>query len=184
MTDGPDGYFLRGEKILLRGLQQEDMKSYRRWLDNADATFFMESGWKPTSDKDLDALYRVSTESDENAVFVIVDRETDRAMGTCGLYVIQWVCRRGEFRIFIGDTGFFDKGFGSEAARLVIAYGFEKLNLNTIYLGVNTENARAIKSYENAGFVREGVRRELIYRNGRYYDALMMSILRQEYFAG
>ena len=54
----------------------------------ADATFFMESGWKPTSDKDLDALYRVSTESDENAVFVIVDRETDRAVGTCGLYLI------------------------------------------------------------------------------------------------
>ena len=176
--------FLPGERVLLRGLRREDMEQYRRWLDNPEATHFMESGWKPAGERDLEDIYRQSTESSDTAAFVIVDRKTKKPVGCCGLYAIQWICRRADFRILIGEPSAWGRGFGSEAARLTVAYGFDKLNLETIYLGVNTENTRAIKSYENAGFVREGVRRKLIYRNGRYYDALMMSILREEYTGG
>jgi RimJ/RimL family protein N-acetyltransferase len=38
-----------------------------------------------------------------------------------------------------------------------------------------------VKSYEKSGFKREGVLRQEIYRNGKYYDAIRMSVLRQEY---
>ena len=65
----------------------------------------------------------------------------------------------------------------------MIDYGFDKLNLNKIWLGVNSENKAAVKSYKAAGFVEEGVLRQEIYRNGRYYDATRMSILREEFHA-
>lgn len=178
-----DQTFISGKRLDLRGLRKEDMAAYRRWLDNPDVTALMESGWKPASDRDLDEFYRISTDTLDTVAFAIVDRETNAPVGCCGLYVIQWICRRADFRIIIGAPEAWNKGLGSEAAQLTVAYGFDKINLETIYLGVNTENARAIKSYEKAGFVREGVRRKLIYRNGRYYDVLMMSILREEYFA-
>jgi RimJ/RimL family protein N-acetyltransferase len=173
--------FLVGQKVMLRGLRREDMPLYRAWLENTQVTHLMESGWRPLNDAEVENLYRASTEPNDTVVFVMVDRATDRPIGTCGLYLIQWICRRAEFRIIIGEPTAWNKGFGSEAARLVVACGFERLNLETIYLGVNTENLMAIRSYERAGFVREGVRRKLIFRNGRYYDALMMSILREEY---
>jgi RimJ/RimL family protein N-acetyltransferase len=175
--------FLAGKRVLLRGLRREDMEHYRRWLDNPQATHFMESGWRPANERDLEDIYEQSTESNDTAAFVVVGRKSGKPVGCCGLYAIQWICRRADFRILIGEPSAWDKGLGSEAARLTVAYGFDKLNLETIYLGVNTENERAIKSYENAGFVSEGVRRKLIYRNGRYYDALMMSVLREEYMA-
>lgn len=175
--------FLAGEKVVLRGLRRDDLARYRGWLENPEATHFMESGWRPVSDTELEEIYKASTEPDDTVVFVIVDKASDTPVGVCGLYLIHWVCRRGEFRILIGDDSFRDKGLGSEAARLTVAYGFDKLNLETIYLGVNADNKAAIASYENAGFLREGIRRRLIYRNGRYYDALMMSILRDEYLA-
>lgn len=178
-----DQIFISGKRLVLRGLRKEDMAAYRRWLDNPDVTAFMESGWKPASDRDLDELYRISTDTPDTVAFAIVNKETNAPVGCCGLYVIQWICRRADFRIIIGVPDAWNKGLGSEAAQLTVAYGFEKLNLETICLGVNTENERAIRSYEKVGFVREGVRRKLIYRNGRYYNALMMSILREEYFA-
>lgn len=175
--------FLSGDLVALHGLTRDDMPAYRQWIDNPDATQLMETGWRPASDADMDSIYRSSTEASDTVVFTIVPHDLGRAVGVVGLYLLQWICRRGEFRIFIGDDDGRGKGYGTEAARLVVDYGFGKLNLETIYLGVNSENAGAIRSYEKAGFRREGIRRKLIYRNTRYYDALMMSILREEWAA-
>jgi RimJ/RimL family protein N-acetyltransferase len=175
--------FLSGDTIDLRGLRRDDMEICRGWLENPEATQFMESGWRPVSDEEIEVIYQASTEPQDTAVFVIQPKGTETPVGSCGLYLIQWICRRAEFRILIGDDAARGKGHGSEAARLMVDYGFDKLNLETIYLGVNEENGQAIRSYENAGFQREGIRRKLIYRNGRYYNALMMSILREEWLA-
>ena len=175
--------FLTGDKVILRGLRRGDLELYRSWLENPEATHFMESGWRPVSDAEIEEIYAAATEPSDTVVFVIADKATDKPVGVCGLYLIHWICRRGEFRILIGEDASRGKGLGSEAARLTVAYGFDTLNLETIYLGVNAENKGAIGSYEKAGFVGEGVRRRLIYRSGRYYDALMMSILRDEYLA-
>ena len=175
--------FLVGQHIRLRGMGHDDIPAYRRWLHNAAATYFMESGWKPVGDAEMEALYRQATEQSDTVVFIIEDRATGEAVRSCGLYLIQWICRRAEFRILIGEDGGRDRGLGSEAAGMVVDYGFATLNLETINLGVNAESLRAIRSYEKAGFVREGIRRKLIYRNGRYYDALMMSVLREEWHA-
>lgn len=175
--------FLKGQKINLRGLRESDLEMYRDWMENPNATEFMETGAWPISDSDLRKIYEASVNAPENIVFVIEDAANNKPLGVVGLYLLQWVCRRGEFRILIGPDEARGKGFGSEAANLVVAYGFEKLNLETIYLGVNSENIGAVKSYENAGFKKDGIRRKMVYRNNRYYDLLSMSILREEYFA-
>jgi RimJ/RimL family protein N-acetyltransferase len=182
-TTGPKPY-LKGKQVNLRGLRREDLPRYRGWLENLDALHFMESGWRPSNDKEMEDIYRISTEAPDHAVFVVTDAATGEPVGVAGLYLIQWVCHRAEFRILLGDSANLGRGFGTEACRMVVAYGFDMLHLDTIYLGVNAENERAIRSYRKSGFIEEGRRRQLIWRNGRYYDAIMMSILRTEYLAG
>ncbi len=102
-------------------------------------------------------------------------------VGNCGLFGIEWNNRAAEFGIFIGDKSVWGKGYGTDAARLVLRHGFETLNLNRIFLRVYEDNPRAMHTYEKAGFVPEGRMRQAVYRNGEYKDVLLMSTLRSEW---
>lgn len=174
--------FVVGKKLYLRGLEKKDLTgNYFQWANNPEVTYYMFMGVKPNSIEQMEEEYNQLIKSNNDVVFAIIDKKTDTHIGNVGLYAINWISRSAEFRIIIGEKEFLGKGYGTEAAELILQYAFEKLNLNKVWLGVNAENLPAVKSYENAGFVREGTLRQEIYRNSKYYDAIRMSILREEY---
>jgi RimJ/RimL family protein N-acetyltransferase len=96
---------------------------------------------------------------------------------------IDWRSRKAEIGIMIGDKRYWNKGYGTEAMRLILQHGFETLNLHRLYLRVFSDNSRAVRTYEKAGFVLEARMRETNFDNGRYRDDLMMSMLRPEWDA-
>ena len=65
--------------------------------------------------------------------------------------------------------------------KLLLEYGFNTLNLNRIDLKVNDFNSRAIKCYQKIGFIEEGRMRQSCFRNGKYHDQIIMSVLRSEW---
>ena len=176
--------YLEGKLVALRGVERADLEQVRRWWDNAEATRYMETGSRPATETALEAFYKLATDASNAVVFVIVDKATQKPVGTSGLYEIFWPGRRAEFRILIGEPSVFDKGYGTEATRLTVEYAFIRLNMEVVHLGVNSDNVRAVRAYEKAGFVREGVRRKFVYARGNYHDATVMSILREDYIAG
>ena len=64
---------------------------------------------------------------------------------------------------------------------LLLRHGFRTLNLNRVYLRVHADNKRAIRTYEKVGFVHEGKLRQAVYKNGKYKDVLLMSVLHDEW---
>ena len=176
--------FIVGEKIYLRGLEKDDLAGNMfQWANDPEVTHYMVTGARPNSMELLEEEYAQLVASKNDVVLAIIDKKTNIHIGNVGLYVINWISRSAEFRIIIGEKEYYNKSYGTEATRLTAQYGFERLNLNRVWLGVNTEHTAAIKAYEKAGFVREGILRQEMYRNGRHYDAVRMSILREEHFA-
>ena len=100
----------------------------------------------------------------------IVLNELDRPNHSC--------CLRIALR-----RGYRDRGLGSEAVRLVLAHAFGTVGLHRIELDVYAFNPRAQAVYERAGFVREGVRRDALYWDGEYTDAITMAILAPDWRA-
>ena len=86
---------------------------------------------------------------------------------------------KAEYGIFIGEEEALSKGYGSEAAELMIRYAFEELQLHKLYLRVLAGNERAKKSYEHAGFVQEGYFRDDVLLPGGYQDVIFMGILNE-----
>jgi RimJ/RimL family protein N-acetyltransferase len=180
--DSPDSvWFLRGNKVALRAFRTADLSSFQHWLNDERVTHFLEMGARPTRDSDLASFWKLADETDSNVVFAMCDANDGAIVGTCGLYSIDWIVRRAQFNILIGEPRAWNRGLGTEATELILEYAFSKLNLAVVHLGVNADNERAIRAYEKAGFVREGLRRRFIYRNGRYYDLVYMGILREEF---
>lgn len=111
---------------------------------------------------------------------MVVDVATGAVVGEVVLNDWDPAAGSANFRTLIGATGR-GRGLGTEAARLILGYGFEHVGLHRIELGVFAFNPRAIRVYEKVGFVREGVRRDAFRFDGEYVDDIVMAILAPEW---
>lgn len=175
---------LIGKKVRLRALEREDLPNCVRWLNDRDVTQFLLQNFplsKAMEESWYDSQLAIPPTSGQvMAIDTLVDGLWMH-IGNTGLHHVDPVTREAEFGIFIGEKGYWNKGFGREATLLTLKHGFEDLNLNRIFLFVFENNLRGIASYKAAGFIQEGTLREAIFKNGRYYNVLVMSVLHSEW---
>ena len=108
-------------------------------------------------------------------------KENDELIGNCSFTEIDLIHRNAMLGIFIGDEKNRGNGYGKEAIKLLLEYGFNNLNLNNIMLNVYEFNKGAIKVYESLGFKKFGTRHKSYYFKGKFYDEIQMEILKEEY---
>lgn len=178
---------LVGNQVRLRAIEREDIPRFLRWMNDREVTQFllihsplsyaMEEKWFER---------QAAMPPEEGQVMAIEVLKGDEwvHIGNTGLHNVDHIARSAEFGIVIGEQEFWNRGFGSEATRLMLQHGFDDLNLNRIYLHVYANNPRAIRTYEKCGFIREGLLRQGIYKNGVYLDLVVMSVLQSEWDQG
>jgi RimJ/RimL family protein N-acetyltransferase len=77
----------------------------------------------------------------------------------------------------IGEKDCWNQGYGTEATRLILEFAFGELGLHRVWLDVDSDNRRARRAYEKAGFKQEGIKRDHMYYDGAFHDIVLMSIL-------
>jgi len=174
--------YLEGEWCYLAPLDAtpQHVSKMQEWVNDGEVTQYLFTGIRPVVESSVKEMLEKGHTDDIGFAIYAGDGEF---IGVCGLYSILFEARSAEYRIFIGDKTYWGQGIGSEVTRLVLDYAFNRLNLNMVWLGVNADHKAAIACYEHAGFTQEGRLRDVIYRNGRYHDALRYSILRSEFDA-
>ena len=172
---------MEGEKIFLRPITTEDTPLIVRWRSDPRVygTLFRQ---EPITEERHRQWLQEMVLSGKCDQFIIVDKALNQPVGTVFLKEINREHLRAEYAIFIGEETDRGRGIGSEAARLMTDYGFERLGLNRLYLYVFASNTRAISSYRSAGFREEARLREHYRRkDGSFADILMMGLLRSEW---
>ncbi len=109
--------------------------------------------------------------------------ENPSYIGNIFLRNINLSDRSAEFGILIGVKDLLGSGFGRDATRTMLSYGFDELNLHRIWLTTFSFNERAIKCFRKCGFKQEGLLRETLFAGGEYHDTMVMSILENEWRA-
>jgi RimJ/RimL family protein N-acetyltransferase len=169
-------------KIQLRAFEKEDLDAIVKWVNTEAVTQYLsDSLIYPISRADETKwLESITVANHREKVFAIetLDKEL---VGSVGLHNINWVERKAELGIMIGEPKFWGRGYGSDAVRQMLRIAFEKMNLNRVYLRVFEDNPRAIRVYEKCGFQKEGVLRQDHYFGRCYSNTFVMAILKQEY---
>jgi RimJ/RimL family protein N-acetyltransferase len=134
----------------------------------------------PEDDERLHEWYSTRATVDERLDLAVIDRVSGELVGEVVLNEWEPDNASCNFRTLIGPAGR-DRGLGTEATRLILAYGFEVLGLHRISLDVFSFNPRARRVYEKVGFVVEGVAREAFRWEEQWIDEIWMSILDREW---
>jgi RimJ/RimL family protein N-acetyltransferase len=170
--------------VRLRGIEREDIPTFVQWMNDPEVIKYLLINSplsKVMEEKWFDHQLEIPPEQGQVLAIEVLDSRKWVMIGTTGLHNIEQVNRAAEFGISIGDKRYWNKGYGVITSKLMLKHGFEDLNLNRIYLNVFAENTRAIKAYEAAGYIREGILRQALYKNGSYHDCILMSVLHSEW---
>jgi RimJ/RimL family protein N-acetyltransferase len=171
---------IRGDKINLVKVERDSLDQLREWRNSPSLRRYFREHRELNRDNQLQ-WYEKKVLADPNQYnFEIRAKEKNKLIGHCGLYYINWISRTSEFGIYLGDLDYRSGGYGSDALRTLIRYGFNDLNMNRIWCEVYGNND-ALHIYKHIGFRHEGTLREQYYNEGRYWDAHVLSMLRNEY---
>ena len=174
---------LIGDRIYLapKGISEEEIEKFTEWMNDFQVTDYTGRTSQITTYDGEKQYLENAVKDANNRSFNIVEIETDKLIGTVGLEHFNWVERSAVLGIFIGEKDFRSNGYGTEAIKIILEYGFKYLNLHSIRLDLLPINERAHKCYLKCGFKDTGASREQIFLNGKYYDKLHMDILENEF---
>jgi RimJ/RimL family protein N-acetyltransferase len=176
---------LQGELVRLAPLEPEEFaEAYQRWSTDSEYLRLEDTDTAtPTLMSRIKEHFEERDLSPLNYDFAIRTLNGDRLIGTVGLFEIDLASQQCWVGIGIGEREFWGQGFGTDAMREVLRYGFVELNLRRISLDVFGYNQRGYKSYLKAGFTEEGRIRDYLNRGRRRWDLIYMGILREEWEA-
>lgn len=169
-----------GEFVYLRPIDEGDLETIFLGASEDEEGRRLTGTRQIFTRESVEAAYRRFWQDPDRVDMAVCRIEDDRVVGEVVLNQVDAYNRSANFRIAI-YAGFRGRGYGTEATRLMLDYGFRVRNLHRIELEVWSQNPRAAHVYETVGFRREGVRRQSWLDEGRYYDSWIMGILAHEF---
>jgi len=171
---------LVGENVYLSPISLDDVELFAKWMNDFSVTDYTNRS---------DKVYTLEAERQwveneamkSNYLMSIVTINNDEVIGNIGFNEINFINRYGVLGILIGENENRNKGYGTEAIRLLLDFAFNYLNLNSVSLRLLECNERAKRCYEKVGFKECGRVRKCRYLNGKYYDSIYMDILASEF---
>src|SRR3989475_8558860 len=158
---------LRGERILLRPLASSDLRRCVKWFSDPQIIRFLGRDAPGTLAEEERWFRDYERRTDEQIFAIEVEGQH---VGNLGLHKIDRVHRKAEVGIVIGEPSFWSQGYGTEARRGVLRYGFDGLGLHKISLDVLEYNTRALRTYERLGSPAVGGHRGGLHKGRRLGD--------------
>jgi len=163
-----------GERLYLSPMNVEDAETYVKWMSDRTVTDNLGNTSRICTLPGEKEYIESRKSSDYDFSIILND---DTIIGNISLMDVNLVSRKATLGIFIGEEENRSKGYGTEAMKLLVDYGFNILGLHNIDLNVFAFNEQAIRAYEKVGFKEYGRRHESYFLDGKFHDEISMEII-------
>ena len=176
-------YYWQNDKVRLRAMTPEDWEAHYLNCFDSEARRMLqyELELPPTIDHQKKAIEGFSNFNPDSKrlMFTIENLEGDN-IGAFNLNSIDE--RNGTFSIGMQiDRNHRGKGYGTSAMTILLNYAFNERRLNKFNVSVIDGNMGSATMLKKLGSQQEGIRRQVIYTNGRYHDEILFGLTRDEF---
>ena len=172
---------LTGSLVVLRRHVPENVGAFLRWYADPEIARLARYQATPMRPEEIERFFAARVVGPEALAMAVHERATDRLVGTCAFSQLDGENGSALYHITIGESDAWGRGLGTEATQLMLDHAFGTLGLHRVALFVFEFNERAIRAYRRCGFVVEGRSRESIWRDGRWWDEMAMSVLESDW---
>lgn len=169
-------------RVYLRALEPDDYKNSIKWRKD-DEIWDMLVGPKHFVSEAYERQWvedSIFNKTNKLSLAVCI-KETNEHIGYAYLTDINWKNRSATTGKLIGVKEHWGKGYATEITNLILYHAFYILGLHRIESRQLVSNIGSVRSLEKCGYVKEGVLREAVFKNGKFRDLNIMSILREDY---
>ncbi|MBO7081560.1 MAG: GNAT family N-acetyltransferase [Neisseriaceae bacterium] len=174
---------LKGKTVGLRAIERHDLEKLLTWRNQPNfRKFFRE--YRELNNDNQNNWFNSKVISDEHTrMFSIVLLETGELIGACGLCYIDWQNRCADFSIYIGkDNLYIDSEYAIDAAKTMIQYGFEELNLHRLWSEIYDIDNQKQTMFKQLGFTHEATHLSTHWTEGKWVNSLYYRYLETDYF--
>ena len=179
------GELIRGKGVSLRLATLEDCgQEYLGWLEDPLVNQYLETRWNKQTLELIRSFVTSCLTSSDSYLFAIVVNKTNKHIGNIKVGPIQRIHSYADVSYFIGDSGMWGYGYGSEAIRLVTQFSFHTLGLHRLQAGVYASNTGSIRALEKAGYALEGKSGRKLRGKDGWEDHLHFGLVNDDWQAG
>jgi len=173
---------LHSSRLLLRALEPSDLNAtYVSWLNDPAVNAYLETRFLPQTQEALQAYWQAHRDDPGSPWFAICLAADGRHIGNIKLGPIQWLHRRADLSLFIGDRRCWGQGFACEAIALVRDWAFLELDLQKLNAGIYAGNTSSRRAFEKCGFELEGTLRQEVVGAGKRLDVWRLGLPRNHW---
>jgi UDP-4-amino-4,6-dideoxy-N-acetyl-beta-L-altrosamine N-acetyltransferase len=172
---------LQGSICRLRPLSNDDAERVFCWRTDPGVARNFPSGGDLEWAAHVEWIARAISASDRRDW--IIETPKARPVGSIWLEGISGTHRHAEFGYYVGEAEQQDTGIAAEAEYLMLAHAFDGMGLKKVFCESMGRNARVLNGHKRFGFLRDGVLRSHVCRDGEFHDLVVMSILDTEFTA-
>jgi diamine N-acetyltransferase len=175
----PRVVFLKGHKVILRPVEESDLPNMHRWINDPEVSRGLLQFMPMSMTAEREWLERIRKEL--NGVLLAIETHAGRHIGTMGMHGLSWRDGTAFTGTLIGEKDCWGQGYATDAKMQMLHLAFHTMNLRKIYSSAIEFNTASWRYNLKCGYREEGRRRLQFYRDGQYWDEILLACFREEW---
>lgn len=173
--------FIKGKRLDLVPRNKDNLDLYYKWVNEQSVRIYSRNEIPHTKEELKKWFEHDHHGPQEHIGFELWHKEDQKTIGNGGLSQIDYIARKANAWMVIGEKEYWGRGLATEAVTLVLDYAFKEVNLHKVYAGIFEPNIGSWSCAEKVGFKLEGRLKNAIYVKGKYYDARKYAMFKKDW---